>query len=247
MARFATRRVERALRTHYTGLTEGESTRRKIGLAIETTKEVEMSSRFMTLAGLAAVAVIALAWSAFAADGDNGGQGNDRRSDRFAIPMPPPMGGDERGGAVIPAPEAGERGPMPGHPPMIHKIGGPDGPLGGEISYGELHVQRDGEEVVVRVDHGEIAAVDEDSITVSEANGDDVEVPIDDETEVFGGPFRDLSVDDLEEGETVHVSREDGQPAETIGVLPDFEELRDMRERLPVPPHFERAPDQSTG
>lgn len=191
-----------------------------------------MSNRFTTLAGLAAVAAIALTWSALAADGD--GERDRAEGERWSIPLPPPPGGGDGDVAFhmrgAPAPGEGDErgGMMLPHPPP----GGPMGAERGELTWGELHVQRDGEAVTLRVDHGEIAAVGSDSIMVSENDGNDVEIPIDDETDVFAGPFEDAGIGDLAEGDEVHVVREEGQPAEHIGVLPDR-----------IPPMLERAPE----
>jgi hypothetical protein len=188
-----------------------------------------MNSRLLTVTGLASVAAIALAWSAFAADGDGSGNG-DRdgvgQGDRlFRFHAPPGVEGENGEAVPMPPPPGG-----PGAP-------GPLGPDGGELSWGELHVQRDGEEVTLRVDHGEVTAVDSDAIVVSEANGDEVEIPVDDGTEVMAGPFADeRSVSDLEEGETVHVVREEDGAAERIGVLPDPEELEKRFEEMAPPP-----------
>ena len=181
-----------------------------------------MSSRLLTLTGLAAVAAVALAWSAFAADGDEGDRNGDRESRTWEMPAPPGADGE------------GDRhfrfhGPPPGGP----GAGGPLGPDGGELTWGELHVQRDGEAVTLRVDRGEVAALDSDAITVAENDGNEVEIPVDDETEVMAGPFAgEKSVDDLEEGETVHVVREEDGAAERIGVLPDPEELERRFEEM---------------
>jgi hypothetical protein len=201
-----------------------------------------MSSRLLTLTGLASVAAIALAWSAFAAD--NGGSQGDRNgngdSQRWELPAPPPgapgANGDQMFHSQAPVPGAeGEDGEVVPLPPPPH--GGPGGPLGhdgGELTWGELHVQREGEAVTLRIDHGEVAAVDSDSIVVSENDGNEVEIPVDDETEVMAGPFEagETSVEDLEEGDTVHVVREEDGAAEKIGVLPDPEELERHFEQM---------------
>ena len=187
-----------------------------------------MSSRLLTLTGLAAVAAIALAWSAFAADneGNRGnGNGNGGNPQQWEIPAPPP-GAGENGDQTFRA---------PGPPPPPH--GGPGGPLGpdgGELTWGELHVQRDGAAVTLRVDQGEVASVGSDSIVVSENDGNDVEIPVDDATEVMAGPFEEgeTGVEDLEKGDTVHVVREEDGAAERIGVLPDPEELERRFEQM---------------
>ena len=155
-----------------------------------------MRSRFLIGGGLAAIAVLALGWSAFGAD-DRNGRGNGDRPERWEIPVPPPPGG-------------------------------PLGPEGGELTYGELHVQRDGEAVTVRVDAGEVTAVDSDSVTIEENDGNEVEIPVDDETEVRAGPMGELSLEDLEEGDRVHVNRDEGEAADAICVLPEG--------RPPMPP-----------
>jgi hypothetical protein len=193
----------------------------------------------LTLTGLASVAAIALAWSAFAADGEKN-QGNDNgESQRWELPAPPP-GGGEGGDRLFrfhgppPGVEGADGEAVPGPPPPHRGPGGPLGPNGGELTWGELHVQRDGEAVTLRVDHGEVAAVDSDSILVTENDGNDVEIPVDEETEVMAGPFADgeTTVEDLEEGDTVHVVREEGEAAERIGVLPDPEELERHFEQM---------------
>jgi hypothetical protein len=173
-----------------------------------------MSSRLMTVTGLATVAAIALAWSALAADGGEG-DGNEGAESGHRWEFPAPPGAE---GEVMPAPP---------HPRVHVAPGGPLGSDGGELTWGELHVQRDGEAVTLRIDHGEIAAVDSDSILVAENDGNEVEIPVDEGTEVMTGPFDEgeATVDDLDEGETVHVVREEGGAAEKIGVLPNLEDL----------------------
>ena len=203
-----------------------------------------MSSRLLTLTGLASVAAIALAWSAFAADdGNDRGDGNrDGEPQTWEMPAPPPGAGIGEGDQTFRfrAPEGRDGGAVPlPPPPGPGGPGGPLGPDGGELTWGELHVQRDGEAVTLRVDHGEVAAVGSDSIVVTENDGNDVEIPVDGETEVMAGPFEDgeTSVEDLEEGDTVHVVREEDGAAERIGVLPDPEEIE---------PHLDQmAPSQA--
>jgi len=199
-----------------------------------------MSSRLLTVTGLASVAAIALAWSAFAADdnkGDGTGDGNGN-AQRWEMPAPPGAGeGDHVFRFHGPPPgaegEDGEAVPMPPPPGGPGGPGGALGPDGGELTWGELHVQRAGEAVTLRVDHGEVTAVDSDSILVAENDGNEVEIPVDDETEVMAGPFEgDQSVEDLEEGDTVHVVREEDGAAERIGVLPDPEELERRFEQM---------------
>ena len=203
-----------------------------------------MSSRLLTVTGLASVAAIALAWSAFAADDNKGGGNGNGNGNAQTWEMPAPPGGGE-GDQVFrfhgpPPGVEGENGESVPMPPPPGGPGGPGalGPDGGELTWGELHVQRDGEAVTLRVDHGEVAAVDSDSILITENDGNDVEIPVDDETEVMAGPFEEggTSVEDLEEGDTVHVVREEDGAAERIGVLPDPEEMeRRFEEMAPAP------------
>jgi hypothetical protein len=127
-----------------------------------------MSSRLKLVLGLAAIAVVALGWSAFAADDRSRGGNGDEQGDRWAIPVPPPPKGegDRTFRFQGPAPEEGRNGEMLPLPPPGGPHGGPPGgPLGpedGELTNGELNVQRDGEAVTVQIDRGEIAAVDSD-------------------------------------------------------------------------------------
>ena len=187
-----------------------------------------MSSRLKIVAGLAAIAVLALGWSAFAADDKNGGGDRDgRQQGQWEMPAPPPGAEGAPGGF---------HGPPPGGPGG--PIGGPLGPEGGEVTNGELNVQRDGEAVTVLVDRGEVAAVDSDSITVSENDGNDVEIPVDEDTEVMAGPFEQdtPAVSDLEEGDQVVVSRDEGGAATKICLLPDG-----------PPPGLEQDPEAAPG
>lgn len=186
-----------------------------------------MSSRLKIVLGLAAVAVLALGWSAFAAGDRNGGGNHDgQQQGQWEMPAPPP--GAEGAQSEFPGPPPGG----PGGP------GGPLGPEGGELTNGELNVQRDGEAVTVLVDRGEVAAVDSDSVTVSENDGNDVEIPVDEETEVMAGPFEQdaTEVSDLEEGDQVVVSRDEGGAATKICLLPDG-----------PPPGLEQAPSEAPG
>ena len=95
-----------------------------------------MSSRLMMLTGLAAVAAVALAWSAFAADDEDRDRGG--RGERFEIPVPPPPGGEgDQMFRFGPPPgmhgEEGRRGAIHLAPPHH----GPLGPDGGELTWGE--------------------------------------------------------------------------------------------------------------
>jgi hypothetical protein len=105
---------------------------------------------------------------------------------------------------------------FPGPPPGPH-------PLDGSLTYGELHVQRNGKEVVVRVDRGKVKSTSSDSVTITENNGSDVTIPVDGQTRVFAGfAKRNASVSDLKQGQLVTVDREEGKAAHVIAVMPKF-------------------------
>ena len=132
-------------------------------------------------------------------------------------------GEDERG-------ERGERGgerfqrlPGPPHPP-------------GDLTYSEIHLRRDGNDVVVRVDRGRVRSVNDESITITRNDGEEVTVPIDEETRVFAGPGRQGEPSDLREGQLVMVHREDGQAADFIGLQPRHGDVRMRRAPHPGPP-----------
>lgn len=188
-----------------------------------------MSSRVLILGGLAAVAALSLGWSAIAAVG---GDDDERSGERCSIPVPPPPDG-ARGDVrfhVAPAPEGAEEEGRRSRPLPFPPIG-PPGSEHGDLTWGELHMQRDGEDVVVRIDRGEIASVDDESITVAENDGNDVEIPVDEDTEIHAGPFKgEVSLDGLEHGDEVIVNREGGGAADAIGVLPEAPFARPGRE-----------------
>jgi hypothetical protein len=108
------------------------------------------------------------------------------------------------------------RAAFPGPPPGPH-------PFDGNLTYAELHVQRNGKEVVVRLDRGKVKSTSSDSVTITENDGSDVTIPVDDQTRVFAGfAKRNASVSDLKQGQLVTVDREEGKPARVIAVMPKF-------------------------
>ncbi|HEU5104271.1 MAG TPA: hypothetical protein VFU11_00365 [Solirubrobacterales bacterium] len=102
----------------------------------------------------------------------------------------------------------------PGPPPMMA--------LGMKgLTYAELHVQnKDGESETIRIDQGKVKSTASDSITITENDGSEVTIPVDDETEVLGKPGKKTSLDDLEAGQQVNVSAPAGEPADAIMVMP---------------------------
>jgi hypothetical protein len=103
--------------------------------------------------------------------------------------------------------------------------------LMGNLTYAEIHTQRDGNEVVIRVDRGKVKSVGTDSITITENDGSDVTIPVDEDTHIITS-FRntDAKLSDLEEGQSVVAHREEGKAARVIAAPPK------LGERPPIPP-----------
>jgi hypothetical protein len=177
-----------------------------------------MAARLRTILATAAVAVLVVAGLAIA---KSAGNGSDNGS------------GDNgsAGARVFRAPFPGPIGP----PPFIR-----------DLTYAELHTQRDGKDVVVRLDRGEVKSVDSDSITITENDGSDVTIPVDSETHVLVfPPKRGANLSDLSEGDKVVVDRDEGAPARAILEAPkpgdmlkrsDLPAPRGHRFELPAPP-----------
>lgn len=110
-------------------------------------------------------------------------------------------------------------GTRPGPPP----IAGP--PMKG-LTYAEFHLEKNGQEEVVRVDQGKISAVDSSSITLKENDGSSVTTPLDQNTKVLGAPGHSLTISELSEGELVSVSGPAGGTAQSIMVVPTGEEMK---------------------
>lgn len=140
-------------------------------------------------------------------------------------------------------------------------FGGPPplGPGMQDLTYAELHVQKDGKAQTIRLDQGKITAVDDSSITLSENDGGEVTVPVDGDTKVMGRPDVTFSsadgakgsvkagdestLADLEAGQQVTVSAPEGGTAESILVLPEKGEMIGAPMGGPMPP----PPGQSSG
>lgn len=119
--------------------------------------------------------------------------------------------------------EAGHAGAPGGKrmaPPMM--FGAPGGK---DLTYAQMHVQHDGEAEVIRMDQGEITAVDDSSITLKENDGNEVTIAVDDDTKVLAGPGSKTDVSDLETGQEVTVCGPEGEPAKAIMVPPKRGEL----------------------
>jgi hypothetical protein len=98
--------------------------------------------------------------------------------------------------------------------------GGPLGKVGKDLTYGQLHVQHNGEAQVIRLDAGEVVSVSDSSITVKENDGNEVTISVDDETKVLAGPGKETAVTDLKEGQHVVVCGPEGAAAKTIAIPP---------------------------
>ena len=121
-----------------------------------------------------------------------------------------------------------------GHKGLRH-WGGPPRPIG-DLTYSEAHVRVKGKDVVLRVDRGKVKSVEDDSITVTENDGNDVTIPTDGDTKVFSGPRRGrLKLSDLKDGQTVMVHREEGKAADFVGIPPKPGDFRGFRRRHPGP------------
>jgi hypothetical protein len=102
---------------------------------------------------------------------------------------------------------------------------GPGGPglrEGRDLTYSESHLREDGKDVTVRVDHGKVTATDSDSIEIERNDGETLDIPVNDDTDVFAGPRkRDANVEDIAVGKQVMVMRKSGSDAaELVGVIP---------------------------
>jgi hypothetical protein len=144
-----------------------------------------------TVATIGVAAALAVGGVAVAQSGNDNGNGN------------------RHGGK----PHAGKRMPPP--------PGGPiGGPLSKDLTYAELHVQKNGQAEVVRMDRGKVASAGDTSITVTENDGNEVTIPVDDNTKVLAGPGRKTSVTDLKTGQQVIVCGPEGGTAKAILVPP---------------------------
>lgn len=123
-----------------------------------------------------------------------------------------------------------------------HRMHHPPGPPGGlpmrNLTYAELHVQKDGEAAVIRLDRGKVVSTGESSITLRENDGNEVTIPVDEATKVLAGPRnRNASVTDLKKGRVVLVHRDEGGAAKAVIVPPP----RNGKGRHQGSPHMQRG------
>jgi hypothetical protein len=180
-----------------------------------------LKSRVRTVVGVGVIAALVVAGLAFAQN--NGG--NDDSSAQGGIATAPPPGP-----------------PPPGGPMM-------GGPGGQNLTYAEFHSQQNGQDQVTRLDRGKIDSVSDAEITITENDGNQVTVPVDQDTRVLApvmhvesssgkdtqvevSPGGDEKVTDLQQGQEVLVSHPEDGPADTIMVPPTKAQLRNM----PRPP-----------
>jgi hypothetical protein len=149
-----------------------------------------VTKRARTVATLGVAAALAVGGVAVAQSGSGGKSGNGQSGPPKGKRMPPPPGG-----------------------PL-------GGPAGKDLTYAQLHVQRNGEDEVIRLDAGKVPAVSDTSITVEENDGNEVTIPVDGSTKVLAGPGRKASVSDLTTGQQVVVCGPEGGTAKAIMVPP---------------------------
>jgi len=163
----------------------------------QPTKEVDpmfntMKSRLRTVLAVALVAALVVAGLALGQSNGDSSQGS----------------GSAQAGT--------HQGPPPGPPP-----GGPmGGPQGKNLTYAEFHSYKDGKATVNRLDAGKIDSVSDSEITLTENDGNQVTVPVDDGTKVLAGPGNDTSVSDLNEGQQVLVGHPENGAADVICIPP---------------------------
>jgi len=167
-----------------------------------------VQSRARAVATTGLIAALVVAGLAVAQGGNGNGSKAGAGKARNSKPMPPPPG-----------------------------PGGPLGKVGKDLTYGQLHVQRDGEAEVIRIDAGEVVSASDSSITVKENDGNEVTIDVDDETKVLAGPGKQKSVADLKPGQHVIVCGPEGEAAKTVALPPKRGKMGHGRQgQLPPPP-----------
>jgi hypothetical protein len=121
---------------------------------------------------------------------------------------------------------SGDNGGSAGHPKGPPPMGLP---MKG-LTYAQLHVlNKEGDAETVRIDQGKVKSVGADSITVTENDGSEVTIPVDEDTKVLGKPGSETDLGDLEAGQAVSVCANEGEAAKAIMVLP-------KKGEVPAPP-----------
>jgi hypothetical protein len=168
----------------------------------------------MVLGGVvAAVLLGGVAWSAVEAS-------NSQRA-TFAVPAPGGLrlpGRFGPGGATAPIGRV-----RPGFPgPFLRPGGGAGfgGPLEGPrflcgVANADLSLVEGGSTHHLRLDRGRVASISSDSLTIAEADGSTVTIPVGQDTKFLVGG-RGGSLSDLHEGDSVFSVRADSGPARSL-------------------------------
>jgi hypothetical protein len=173
-----------------------------------------MRSRARSVVGVGVVAALVVAGLAFAQNnGSSSGNGSPSTS--------------ESGAAVA--------GHPPGPPPGGGVMFGP-GPGGKNLTYAEFHSQVNGQDQVTRLDSGTVDSVSDSEITITENDGNQVTIPVDQDTKVLAGPGTDEQVTDLDQGQKVQVLHPQDGAADVIMVPPTKAQLQQQLKNLPKPP-----------
>jgi hypothetical protein len=175
---------------------------------------------------VAAVLAGGAAWAAMEASNSQGS--------RVTLPAP---GGVRHPGRFGPGAKLGPRGygrPGPGI--------GLEGPLAGrgllcDVAHAELTVVQGGTSHQIRLDRGTITSVSAHSVTVAEADGTSVTIPVDPDTRILAYD-QPASLSQLEEGDTVFAVREGSGSATSLRAFDAGRDPCSLRPRgggLPVP------------
>ncbi|MET0558531.1 MAG: DUF5666 domain-containing protein [Solirubrobacterales bacterium] len=143
-------------------------------------------------------------------------------------------------GGVAAAQSSSDSGSSNGKP-ALHAGAPPGGPAMGiamkGLTYGVLHVQNDdGDAETIRIDQGKVKSVGSGSLTLTENDGSEVTVTVDDDTQILGKPGIETSLEDLEVGQQVSVSGPEGGTAKAIMVLPKKGDVVGAFHGGPMPP-----------
>ena len=181
----------------------------------------DMRSRVRSVVGVGVVAALVVAGLAFAQN--NGSNSNTSSSN------------SSQSGTQTAGPFGHPPGPPPGGGVML---GGPEGQ---NLTYAEFHSQQNGQDQVTRLDRGTIDSVSDSEITITENDGNQVTVPVDQDTQVLAGPGKDEQVTDLQQGQQVMVNHPEGGAADVIAVPPTKAQLEAQFKDVPKPPAGGRA------
>jgi ABC-type Fe3+-hydroxamate transport system substrate-binding protein len=178
----------------------------------------DIRSRVRTVLGVGVVAALVVAGLALAQNNGNNSNSSSGNGSQSST---------ESGTAIA--------GHPPGPPPGGGVMFGP-GPGGKDLTYAEFHTLENGQAKVTRLDNGTVDSVSDSEITITENDGSQVTVPVDQNTKVVAGPGTDEQVTDLQQGQQVQVSHPQDGAADVIMVPPTKAELQRMLKNLPKPP-----------